>query len=120
MRPQSLIPNRNVLDYGIAVLANAAILIAWALYDQMRFRRRDRGGGRRRSGDPVSVADLAALYGLRASDVEKWQESRTLIMQHDPDGTLTEVIAKKPGQTESTHLRRFVTKVIAPSVPAAG
>jgi biofilm PGA synthesis protein PgaD len=85
-------------DYGIVILANGAILIVWALYNQFRYRRRDI----RRPSEPVSVADLAELYDLPADDITNWQQSRILAMQHDPSGTLVRVISKDRGQMLST------------------
>jgi biofilm PGA synthesis protein PgaD len=80
--------------YVIIILANGAILITWALYNQFRFRGMDR----RKNPKPVSVADLAGLYGLPAEDIANWQSSRILVMDHNPDGTLTRVISKVGGQ----------------------
>ena len=89
---------RTLRGYGIVVLANSAILVIWALYNQIRFRGRER----RRAGKPVSVADLAELYGFPAEDIAFWQGSRILIMQHDSDGNLVRVISKDGGQILST------------------
>jgi biofilm PGA synthesis protein PgaD len=88
-------------DYGIVVLANGAILIIWALYNQFRFRRPDRRG----PGNPVSVADLAGLYGFPADEIADWQRSRILVMEHDPDGTLVGVISKDARQILSPPIR---------------
>jgi biofilm PGA synthesis protein PgaD len=79
---------RTLEEEGVIILANGAILIAWALYNQVRFR----GPDRRRTPTPTSVADLAELYGLPAEDVAAWQQSRILLMHHEPNGTLGEVI----------------------------
>jgi len=79
-------------DYGLVILANGAILILWALYNQVRF-----GGPELRvARPPVGVADLAELYGLPAEDIAVWQRSRILTMDHGPDGALVKVTAKKP------------------------
>ncbi len=85
-------------NYGIVIVANGAALIAWALYNQIRFRGHDR----HRIGEPVSAADLSDLYGIPAEVIATWQESRILIMQHDADGTLTMVIPKDPGKLQPT------------------
>jgi biofilm PGA synthesis protein PgaD len=77
-------------DYGIVILVNCAVLIAWAIYNQVRFHGQDR-----RSACPlVSVEDLAQLYGFPSDDIARWQQSRILVMHHGPDGTLLTVIAK--------------------------
>ncbi len=74
--------------YGAVILANAALLVAWALYNRLRFA----GTDRRQAVKPVEVADLAAFYGLPAAQIESWQKARILTMRHAPDGTLTGVI----------------------------
>jgi biofilm PGA synthesis protein PgaD len=83
----------NVFDtlrlYGVIVLANAAVLIGWALYNQLRFRGRERRKARRL----VTVDDLATLYQLPAEDISKWQTSRILKMRHNGDGILEAVVA---------------------------
>ncbi len=81
-------------NYGIVILANGAILIAWALYNQARFR----GNDRRYAREKVSTDDLARLYNLPAEDIAQWQESRILLMRHDNAGTLVEVKTREPGQ----------------------
>jgi len=86
-------------NYGIVVVANGAALIGWALYNQIRFRGRDR----HRAGEPVTVVDLAALYGISAEDITDWQESRILVMEHDVDGTLLKVTSKDTSQILPTH-----------------
>jgi biofilm PGA synthesis protein PgaD len=74
--------------YGVVIMANAAVLVAWALYNRLRFAGEDR----RQAVMPVEVADLAALYGLPPERIESWQKARILTMRHAPDGTLTGVI----------------------------
>jgi biofilm PGA synthesis protein PgaD len=83
----------TLADYGIVIVANGTILILWAVYNWLRFRGPDRRGG----GKPVTAADLAALYGRPAGDIEGWQQARILVMFHDPDGTLVGVDTKGEG-----------------------
>lgn len=78
--------------YGIVILVDGAILITWALYNWLRYRRSRRYLDR----TPVSVDDLAQLYKLPAEDIALWQRSRILVMQHNLDGTLERVISKDP------------------------
>jgi biofilm PGA synthesis protein PgaD len=88
-------------EYGVVILANGAILIVWALYNQLRFSR----SSYRRFHEPVSVADLAALYQLPAEDIANWQQSRILLMEHDPDGTLVQVMSREPAEQPSMPLQ---------------
>jgi biofilm PGA synthesis protein PgaD len=80
--------------YAIAVVVNGAILLAWAGYNQLRFR----GRGRRSPVKPVDVDDLAALYHVPSQDIAQWQGSRILSMQHDADGNLVKVTSKEPAE----------------------
>jgi len=74
--------------YGVVIVANAAVLVAWALYNRLRFRGEDR----RQAVEPVGVQDLATFYALPADQIESWQKARILTMRHAPDGTLTGVV----------------------------
>jgi biofilm PGA synthesis protein PgaD len=76
--------------YGIVILVDGAILIAWAVYNWRRYGKLDRY----RNRNPVSVDDLAQLYKLPAEDIALWQRSRILVMQHNLDGTLERVSRK--------------------------
>jgi poly-beta-1,6-N-acetyl-D-glucosamine biosynthesis protein PgaD len=49
---------------------------------------------RRHTHEPVQASDLAKLYRLPRGDVERWQSSRILMMQHDTNGILTAVKSK--------------------------
>ncbi len=80
----------TLLTYGIIAVANGALLIAWALYNQVRFRGQDRHVAQ----SPVVPADLAVLYGASVASVEAWQSARILTMRHSPDGTLIDVDIK--------------------------
>jgi biofilm PGA synthesis protein PgaD len=77
-------------NYGIVVVGIGTTLIAWGLYNQVRFRGRERRSQRQL----VSIGDLAALYGLSAESIAAWQGSRVLMMEHDPDGTIAEVTTR--------------------------
>jgi biofilm PGA synthesis protein PgaD len=83
-------------NYGIVVLANGGALITWALYNQIRFRGRDR----HRPGESVSATDLSELYGIPVEEIVAWQGSRILEMHHDDAGTLVKVVPKDPGKLQ--------------------
>ncbi len=80
-------------DYAVVIVANGAVFILWARYNQLRFRRSDL----RKPPDPVTVEDMARLYGLSADDVESWRQSRILIMRHDDHGHLLGVMSGDTG-----------------------
>lgn len=100
-------------DYTVVAIANGSLLIVWAFYNWYRFSGSDRHG----PGNPVNVADLAALYNVPVADVEYWQDSRILEMRHDADGTLAEVIVKDPAHTLLTPPRSSITSLAAAHVP---
>jgi biofilm PGA synthesis protein PgaD len=80
--------------YGIAVVLNGAVLLAWAAYNQLRFR----GRVRRSPAKPVDVQDLAELYRVPRQEIAKWQASRIMWMQHDAEGNLVGVTLKEPAR----------------------
>jgi len=73
--------------YGLVILANAAVLIAWARYNQYRFGGSDPGTPPK----AVDIHDLAALYDVPAADVEEWQQARILTVEHDASGKILRV-----------------------------
>ncbi len=101
--------------YGMVALASGALLIGWALYNWYRFS----GSVRRGDGNPVSAADLAALYDVPAADVIHWQNARILEMRHDADGTLAEVIVKDPAHALLTPPRSAIAGLATARVPPA-
>jgi len=79
-------------SYALIALANATILISWALYNQTRFRGRER----RKASPRITPEDLALMYGVDERDVFLWQEARILVMHHDEDGRLIKVDLPEP------------------------
>jgi biofilm PGA synthesis protein PgaD len=77
----------TVGTYAIVAIANAAVLILWALYNQVRFR----GKERRKASPIVTVDDFARMYEVSAAEVAAWQRARILIVHHDENGRLVQV-----------------------------
>jgi len=73
--------------YAIVAIANAAVLIAWALYNQVRFR----GKERRKASPIVTVDDFARMYEVSPAEVAAWQRARILVVHHDENGRLVQV-----------------------------
>ncbi len=84
----------TLMIYGIVAVANGVILIVWARYNQYSESGPDHLGERKL----VSVADLAALYGLPEDDIARWQQARNMIMKHGSDGRLIEVVMPEQAQ----------------------
>jgi biofilm PGA synthesis protein PgaD len=77
----------TVLPYLAVVAANAALLILWARYNQVRFR----GHERHRNAISVGPAELGTLYSMNIADVVACQASRLLTIRHSPDGTIAQI-----------------------------
>ena len=77
----------TVASYAIVAIANAAVLILWALYNQVRFR----GKERRKASPIVTVDDFARMYEVSAAEVAAWQRARILVVHHDENGRLVQV-----------------------------
>jgi biofilm PGA synthesis protein PgaD len=80
-------------SYAAVVVANAAVLLGWALYNRLRFRGLDR----RQTPPPVGPADFAAMYDVSVEDVAAWQQARILVVHHDETGKLTGIEMPKRG-----------------------
>jgi len=75
-------------DYAAVIVVNGAILIGWALYNQLRFRGRDS----RKAIAAVSPAELGDFHGFSDADVAQWQQARILMITHDADGKVLAVM----------------------------
>jgi len=64
--------------YSAVVAVNTLLVVAWALYNQLRFR----GKERRRFSEAVSPAELAERYGRSPDEICAWQEARILVIYH--------------------------------------
>jgi poly-beta-1,6-N-acetyl-D-glucosamine biosynthesis protein PgaD len=92
-------------DYAVVIVLNGAILIGWALYNQIRFRGRDS----RKAIAAVSPADLGKFHGFSDADVTRWQQARTLLITHDADG---KVLAVTPPPANPPHLGHGVSPLL--------
>jgi biofilm PGA synthesis protein PgaD len=77
----------TVGTYAMVAVANATVLILWALYNQVRFR----GKERRKASPIVTVDDFARMYEVSAAEVTAWQSARILVVHHDENGRLVQV-----------------------------
>lgn len=93
-------------SYAVIALLNAITLIAWALYNQMRFR----GKERRKASPHVTPADMARMYAVTAEEVASWQDARILIVHHDGDGRLVGVELPEPPQAPADRERAMTVE----------
>jgi poly-beta-1,6-N-acetyl-D-glucosamine biosynthesis protein PgaD len=73
--------------YALVALLNGAILMGWALYNQVRFQ----GRATRQGIAAVTPADLGKRFGATAEQVTEWQGYRAVVVSHDADGNLLAV-----------------------------
>lgn len=76
-----------LVDYGLTILAIAALLIGWALYNLIRFRNHER----RRAAAPVTKAQLAQDFNVDVNSLNNWQSARRLRVHHDPHGQIVQI-----------------------------
>lgn len=94
--PRPIVPDAlSTLDtltlYVIVALINAAILIGWALYNQMRFRGRDR----RQPIGVLSDRKLAESFKVKISSLEELRASRFAVVFHDEGGEIRDIQGRK-------------------------
>ena len=73
--------------YSAVVAVNTFAVVAWALYNQLRFR----GKERRRFSQAVSPAEIAERFGRSADEIRAWQEARILVIYHGSDDQIEHV-----------------------------
>jgi poly-beta-1,6-N-acetyl-D-glucosamine biosynthesis protein PgaD len=70
--------------YAGVVAFNTSSFIVWALYNQLRFR----GKERRCSASPVRPEELAERCTAPTEDIAAWQSARILVFSHDLAGNI--------------------------------
>ena len=78
---------RLLLIYGMVIGLLGGTLIAWAVYNILRFS----GVERRVPRPPITSAEIARDFGFDPIDVERWQDARTVQVTHDEDGRIVRV-----------------------------
>ena len=82
----------DIKMYAVVVLINAAIFIAWALYNKFMFGNRHR----RSNSVPVTAADTGAFFSLTAAQTDSCRAARRMVMVHDDSGRLIQCDAFDP------------------------
>lgn len=84
---------RLLTVYGMVIGLMGGTLIAWAVYNILRF-----GGVERRTPrPPVTAAEIARDYGFHPAVVQRWQKARILRVSHDRNGRIDTVEIPAPG-----------------------
>lgn len=77
--------------YLLIALFNAMLLVLWARYNQRRFAVE-----RRRRAAALPDETLARLGGLPVERLQQMQVTRSMVVNHDAGGSITEVRARDP------------------------
>ena len=78
---------RLLVIYGMVIGLLGGTLIAWAVYNILRFS----GVERREPRPPITSAQIARDFGFDPIEVERWQQARTVQVTHDQDGRIVRV-----------------------------
>jgi biofilm PGA synthesis protein PgaD len=77
----------TIQSYAVVIIVNATLFVGWALYNQLRFR----GKERRKAAPSLAVAELAEFYHRPAAEIEAWQDARVATVTHDAAGGIEAV-----------------------------
>ncbi|MGV2909753.1 poly-beta-1,6-N-acetyl-D-glucosamine biosynthesis protein PgaD [Achromobacter sp. AGC25] len=83
---------RTLWGYGLLALANAAILVGWAVYNHRRFG----GKARRKPIRPLSDHRLAQSFAVTAAQLADLRTSQISIIHHGPDGDIQQIEKSQP------------------------
>jgi len=75
---------RRLAAYGVVIIADTFVLLAWARYNQIRYGRRNR----RRHSDATAPAELGSFFALTPEQVLACQGAKRNVMVHDERGHL--------------------------------
>lgn len=77
----------TLVIYAGAVVLAGVLLLAWAVYNLLRFGPKDR----RSAAAPVSAAELAEAFRIDPEQVQRLHDGRVLRLHHDAAGHITAV-----------------------------
>ena len=81
----------TIADYlGVSVVLTV-LFLAWSAYNVLRFRNKTR----RKFRPPVTAQELGDAYHAGAKAVGMWQKARVMVMHHDQQGHLTDVLIQE-------------------------
>ncbi len=83
--------------YTTVIMALGFSLTGWALYNQIRFRGRER----RKGQSPVDTEEVARFFAIEPAMVERLQAAKFVEMTHDEEGHLQAIRSwRDTGQDE--------------------
>ncbi len=76
-----------LLAYGLVILTITLVIIAWSLYNLLRYGRHEK---RVNLPEPVTVHQLADYYGVPKDCIKHWRGSRRVELDFDDQGIIRE------------------------------
>jgi len=88
--------------YLIVIGSISGALILWALYNQTRFRGKDRRGARA----PATEVEMGSFFGIDVGTLRRAQRSRRMTVLFDKDARIREIrwddgLEDQPAETQS-------------------
>ncbi|MCY1531692.1 Biofilm PGA synthesis protein PgaD [compost metagenome] len=83
---------RTLSGYALLAAANAAVLVAWAVYNHLRFSGKDR----RKPIKPLSDRRLAISFALTPAQLSHLRSARSAVIHHGPEGEITGIESRSP------------------------
>jgi poly-beta-1,6-N-acetyl-D-glucosamine biosynthesis protein PgaD len=81
----------TIANYLGVSLVLMILFLAWSGYNAVRFRNKTR----RKFQPPVGAQELGDAYHAGAKAVGMWQKARVMVMHHDRQGHLTDVLIQE-------------------------
>jgi len=83
---------RTLSGYALLALTNAAVLVAWAVYNHRRFAGKDR----RKPIEPLSDRRLTASFALTPAQLSHLRSARSAVIHHGADGEISGIETRSP------------------------
>ncbi len=74
--------------YFVIILLIGTTLLSWALYNQIRFRGKDR----REAVPPATNEDVARFFGVNEEDLQSAQKTRRLVISFDEENESIQIL----------------------------
>ena len=88
-----------LLIYAAIIAGMSLSLIAWSLYNLLRFGHNEK---RMTSPPPATPEILAEYFNVEPEDVRTWQSTRRLVLDFDHTGRIVDPAKSSPEKTDCT------------------
>jgi poly-beta-1,6-N-acetyl-D-glucosamine biosynthesis protein PgaD len=78
-------------SYLAVSVLTTALFLGWSGYNILRYGKKVR----RKFSSPVSASELGIAYNTAPKAVAAWQKARVMVMHHDQQGHLTDVMIQE-------------------------